>query len=161
MNEEYKKSVMNKENRLYNPTSATLLSFLIPGLGQFYENEPVKGIAFLLGSVASVAMVYVGSKPKTTYSCTPSSSDTCRNSSYTEPNSNALTTIGAISGIGILIWSMVDASRVAHVKNHYNHKQSEQKEQENKETSFLPQISPVLIQNNNQFLPGLGVNLTF
>ena len=40
-----------------NPTVATLLSFLIVGLGQLYNGQIFKGIAFFVGMVISIWLI--------------------------------------------------------------------------------------------------------
>ncbi|WP_435126767.1 zinc-ribbon domain-containing protein [Halobaculum sp. D14] len=45
-----------------NPFVAAALSLLVPGLGQFYNREPMRGLAFVAASIVSVlsALVLVG-----------------------------------------------------------------------------------------------------
>lgn len=45
-----------------NPTIAAVLSFLFAGLGQFYNGQPVKGVAFLGIQVLNIILIpmYIG-----------------------------------------------------------------------------------------------------
>jgi len=64
-----------------NPTVATLLSFFIPGVGQFYNGDSKKGGLMLGGEILSWLL--------------------------------AAFVIGIFGMIGIRIWSMIDAYKVA------------------------------------------------
>lgn len=64
-----------------NPLLAVLLSFFIPGVGQFYNNDPKKGGAMLGALVLSWILMVFG--------------------------------IGFLTGLGVWIWSMIDAYQVA------------------------------------------------
>ena len=44
--------------------TATLLSVILPGAGQFYAEEPAHGMAFLLGTAAAIGTgIAIGKKP--------------------------------------------------------------------------------------------------
>jgi hypothetical protein len=134
-----------------SPTVATLFSFLIPGLGQIYAGEYLRGTGFLLGNIATNIVALAGLQ-----GIGETKSSNCAYGCSSE--NSGLIGFGLLAGIGITIWSMVDASKVTHVKNFNKTKASQQ---ENKETSFLPQISPVLIQSQNQLSPGIGLLYNF
>ena len=84
-------------------------SFFIPGLGQMFEGEWVRGIMFLAaatslyaGTIANTEIVYddegkvLSSKPK-----------------------NAMASVCSIGQFAVSIWSIVDAVHVAKIKNMY------------------------------------------
>ena len=89
----------------FSPVLAGLCSFIIPGLGQMVSGEPGRGFGYLGGSVACYVTFVL--------SCVAA---TGTDSSYFAP------TMAIVSGIGLFavnISSIVDAVRVAKVKNMY------------------------------------------
>ena len=83
-----------------NPGLATAMSFLVPGLGQFYNEQPGKGISFFLCNVISIALVI-------------NAADNATRPYYEESN---IDTLGIIGLGGMFIsWgsSMVDAYETA------------------------------------------------
>jgi len=104
-----KKTTFSLANQMqYNsekkdPGTATILSFLIPGLGQFYNGDSGKGMGFLAGYVISYAVMTQRSTTGYYYSST------------TYPNAG-------IGALGILVcwgWSMGDAYGSAEEKNEH------------------------------------------
>lgn len=93
-----------------DPGTATILSFLLPGGGQFYNEEPGKGICFMLLYGAGMYMVYDGSLG--------ASKSVIIHGSY----GNGLTEMYAGCGISLVtwIWSMVEASSAANEINRRN-----------------------------------------
>ena len=92
----------------YSPSWAGVASFLIPGLGQGVTEEWGRGALFFLANVGLSAGSYV-----TYYGMTH----------YREPyKSNNTTYFIAISAVklAIDIWSIVDAVKIAKIKNMYN-----------------------------------------
>lgn len=95
----------------YNPTLAGLTSFLIPGLGQMISGETGRGAAFLGGFAGGAIMIIAGVNLSNTYT-------------ENEPGNEGsivlvagLVTVGLISMIGVDIWAVTDAIRVAKVNN--------------------------------------------
>ncbi len=167
MKSEYKKESLVKGMKQYSPTTATILSFILPGVGQMYAGEIGRGIGFLLGSLTATTAYVIGIMPQTQIiDCKSSYYNQCSNQSFTSANSPGLAILGLASSVGITIWSMVDASKVANVKNAYNIKKMEQEkakqEGAEKKSSFvLPQITPVVINHQNNYVPGVGVSFKF
>ena len=83
------------------------MSFLLPGLGQFYNGDNTKGVIQILGFAAGVGMMVAGSDT------TPD--DAYRWASNEEPSD--LATVGAITLLGFWAWSFIDAPISASNKN--------------------------------------------
>src|SRR3989442_16041906 len=52
-------NVMGTEGALKNPWISGILSGVLPGLGQFYNRQWLKGVGFLLGALVVVGMLVV------------------------------------------------------------------------------------------------------
>ena len=93
-----------------SPGVATLLSLVVfPGVGQFYNEESGKGVAFFAGGLIGIAMLIDGSKEEETYDYY---------SGYTTEEKNpSSATIGA--GIYLMSWifSGIDAYSSAKIIN--------------------------------------------
>ncbi|MFA9290508.1 MAG: hypothetical protein ACEQSF_04725, partial [Solirubrobacteraceae bacterium] len=58
--------------------------------------------------------------------------------------------------------SISDASQTANIKNFYINKKEKESTLENKTSLFSnPGLTPVVINNQNQLIPGLGLSLNF
>jgi hypothetical protein len=95
----------------YNPSVAGLTSFLIPGLGQMISGESGRGAAFLGGFAGGAIMIVAGVNLSNTYT----ESDPGNEGSIVIVA--GLVTVGLISMIGVDIWAVTDAIRVAKVNN--------------------------------------------
>ena len=91
----------------YNPSVAGVTSFLIPGLGQMLSGEGGRGAAFLVGDLACAVVYIVG----------VSSAAKDIDEGGTGGGGTVAMVIGGIGMLGIEIWSIVDAVRVAKVNN--------------------------------------------
>ncbi|MFA9290109.1 MAG: hypothetical protein ACEQSF_02655 [Solirubrobacteraceae bacterium] len=161
MKYEWEKAGSPKSSTRYDPTAGALLSFLVTGGGQVYAGETRRGILFFLGSVASTAVTIVGlspeSKPITCSSYCPGYVE----GTSTAANSLGVVFLGVAASIGIKIWSIADASKTADVKNYHLKKQNE-KTLESKTSLFSnPSLTPMVINNKKQLIPGLGLSLNF
>jgi hypothetical protein len=88
----------------YNPTTAGVCSFLIPGLGQIISGETGRGLAYLGGYIG--CMIAYGSGMSMLY--------------YDDEGiAIFLTIVGAAGALTVSISSIVDAVRVAKIKNMY------------------------------------------
>ena len=87
----------------YSPTGAGIESFFLPGLGQMIAGEGMRGVVFLTGATGCMVLLGVGM----TYAYTES----------TEENGGGLFLAGLLGYAVVDIWSIVDAVRVAKVKN--------------------------------------------
>ena len=172
----YEKAGSPKSSSPYKPTTATLLSLAFPGVGQIYAGETTRGIGFILGTLASsVVTVFSLSPQYINISCDASG---CIKTS--EPKSKELAVFGIVSAVALTIWSTLDANKVAHVKNYYKSKINTDSPNENIENIFEDEeerkqklekikqdlmnstsFSPIIIQNQNTIIPGIGINIAF
>lgn len=144
-----------ESNDPYNPIAAGLCSFFLPGLGQMISGEVGRGLGFLGGTVASsmvygvgVLMVFAGSNPY----------DGTINTALLATGS-VLAICGVASYITINIYGIVDAVRVAKVKNMY---MRDIRHLSSFELELSPYIQPVTIQSNNTMASvGLTLKATF
>jgi len=95
----------------YNPSVCGVTSFVLPGLGQMIANEPGRGVAFLGAAMGSMVIYSIGAAQATNVLDANYYSGTYNGEGLT------LMTIGLVSLIVVDIWSIVDAVRVAKVKN--------------------------------------------
>ena len=86
----------------YSPIWAGAASFLMPGLGQMVCDEVGRGIAFFAGEMALASAT-------ATFGYAAEYNETCA----------VLCIVSAIATIAVDIWSIVDATHVAKVKNMY------------------------------------------
>ncbi|MFN6379523.1 MAG: hypothetical protein ACK4WD_09615 [Flavobacteriales bacterium] len=87
----------------YEPIISGLASFFIPGLGQIYCDETMRGFKFLGGVVGSMFISISGA----VFLFISGGADL----------GYGLLIGGALMSTGIHIWSIIDAIRVAKVKN--------------------------------------------
>lgn len=106
-----------------DPTTAALLSLLITGGGQIYNEEPLKGGLMLAGSVVGAVLAIDGTNE---YDCDPE-----------EHCVPALLPIGLTTVLGLKLWSLVDAPAGARKWNR-NHPRS---------ASLSPAPSVVALRN--------------
>ncbi len=133
----------------YNPTIAGVASFLIPGLGQMISGEGGRGVGFLAGSFGSFIIFYVGAVERNNY---------INNGSGGSSSGTGLMLVGLGSAIGVEIWSVVDAVRVAKVNNLAF--------RANNKTSMDLKVEPFLmnigaLNNENYISTGLTLKMTF
>ena len=92
----------------YNPTTASVLSLVVPGLGQITSGEAGRGLLFLIpGVVAEV--VFFNAEEKFYQESIISKKK--------EYASQVI--ISGIAVIGLCVWSAIDAAHVAKVNNMY------------------------------------------
>ncbi len=91
----------------YNPSVAGITSFLIPGLGQMLSGEGGRGAAFLGGYLGCMVVYIIG------YSSAINDID----NGGTGSSGFGTMIVGSLGALGINIWSIVDAVRVAKVNN--------------------------------------------
>ena len=84
------------EPEYFNPSTAAICSYLIPGLGQIVAGEYIRGL--------SIGAATIGC-----FACCASSGDF----------SNETGVIFGVAALGLLAWGIYDAQRVAKVKNMY------------------------------------------
>lgn len=142
---------------LYSPAWAGILSFLVPGLGQGLDDEWGRAALFYLGNMTCVTVAmsqagrdfYITSDPDKIY-------DT-----YKNPGNQWILLGALVCAAGIDIWSIIDAVKVAKVKNMYY------QDLRDRQKSVSVSLSPFLIdatadtQNNTQMAAGLSLRLLF
>lgn len=95
----------------YTPSGAGIASFFIPGLGQMISGELGRGFAWLGGASAAYIVTGIGS--------TYTASAKYYHSQELGQAGMIIACIGLASMLTINIWSVVDAVRVAKVRNMY------------------------------------------
>ncbi|OGA25366.1 MAG: hypothetical protein A3I01_01340 [Betaproteobacteria bacterium RIFCSPLOWO2_02_FULL_65_24] len=89
------------ENKARNPWAAGVLSGVLPGLGQFYNRQWLKGVGFLLGILVVDGVLGVSSDMLEFVQ------------SRALPSSTAEFLFGSLIVLVIAIWSIADAARTA------------------------------------------------
>ena len=100
-----------QEGDPYYPGVSAMSSFILPGLGQFINGEPRKGVLYLLGTAISAGAFYTGYKK-------------FQDTREIEPGESVYRNRGRVLGWGglisqavLMIYSASDASKVAKRKN--------------------------------------------
>ena len=92
---------METKDATKNPWVAGILSGVLPGLGQFYNRQWLKGVGFLLGTLVVDAVLGVtASMLKFFQSGAP-------------PENTGLFLLGSLIVLALVIWSITDAARTA------------------------------------------------
>lgn len=133
---------------MYNPGLCGAASFLVPGLGQIVAGETGRGLAFLGGYVGSYVVFGVG------YVTLFSNTMTLNG----ESQGIGMMLMGAGAMVGIGIWSIVDAVKVAKVNNLYlrdKHRTSMI------DLQMAPYVSPVSSISPAHSSAGMSVRLSF
>lgn len=85
-----------------SPTTSGILSAIIPGAGQIYAGEAGRGIPFFLGYVGTSAIMIYGVTSM---------------SGFGSKGGGFFFIVGALTSTGIYVWNIVDAVKVAKIKN--------------------------------------------
>jgi hypothetical protein len=129
----------------YNPFTAGVASFFIPGLGQMMSGETMRGICFLGGVTAILVTTFVVSlsyleKPE-----------------LESAPAGPIMAAGFVGALCIDIWSVCDAVKVAKIKNLALRDRGK--------TSFnlniTPYINPSDINLGHKSSLGISLNITF
>jgi len=92
---------MGTEGASKNPWIAGILSGILPGLGQFYNRQRLKGVGFLLGTLVVDGVLGVtGGMIKFFQSGAP-------------PENTGQFLFGSLIVLALVIWSITDAARTA------------------------------------------------
>jgi hypothetical protein len=136
----------------YNPGVMSVCSFLIPGLGQMISGEIGRGFAWLGGAAGCWAVVGVGAVLEA-YGAMD----------VTNPK-NGLVVTGSIltilstHGLGAVeVCSIIDASRVAKVKNMYD----QDLRKRNYSLNLYPSVACINMSNGVQPTAGLTLAMRF
>ena len=99
----------------YSPGWMSVCSFIIPGLGQMISGEVGRGFGWLGGAAGCWALIGVGAGLEVYGAYNGDAPDTAM------VTAGSLLTLAAYIGLGAVeVCSIIDASRVAKVKNMYN-----------------------------------------
>jgi hypothetical protein len=126
----------------YNPSSMGLASAVMPGIGQIYEGENLRGFCFLGSSITMFAIkrYFV------------------RNRDYTLTFQDIIRQSNRIGQVLLRVWSGIDASRVAKVSNLASREKYKMTSQF-KILPYSPDYDPILPLNNDPV--GLTLLITF
>jgi hypothetical protein len=131
----------------YDPSTASLASVLIPGLGQMLSDEVGRGVGFLAGYSGCWIMYSIGLNSM--------SKDIINGGNGS--SGKTLAWISVFGAIGVNIWSAVDANRVAKVNNLAF--------RDKKLSSFNFAVEPYLANNQindkNSIQTGLSIKIKF
>lgn len=134
----------------YSPAWSGVASFIIPGLGQMISREVGRGFAWLGGTVGASIVTGVGSGLSSV--------------GYTEENQamfiagSVVTLVGALSIVAIDICAIVDAVRVAKVKNMY---EQDLKKLYSLDVELLPSVDYIKTANGTQPTAGFTLAMKF
>ena len=132
----------------YNPALCGVCSFLVPGLGQIVCGETGRGIAFMGGYIGCLVIAEAGAVQFT--------------NSYAYGNSGfsgtGMMLLGGFGMLGVYIWSIADAVKVAKVNNMYI--------RDLRKTSAIslelaPYVTQISVNNQNTSPVGLSMRVKF
>ena len=139
----------------WNPALMGVCSWIIPGLGQMITGEVGRGFAWLGGSLGCYVMMGIGSGLMTS-----SYYETANGEVYIESTSTAGTALVLTSCLSLLavnICAIVDACRVAKVKNMYD----QDLRRRNYSFEFHPSVNYIRTHNGFHPAPGLTFAMKF
>ena len=137
------------EGDRYSPGTMSICSFFIPGLGQMISGEVGRGFGWLGGAVGCWAVVGVGAGLEAVGAI---------NSNSGMAMAGSLMTIAAYLGLGAIeVCAIIDASRVAKVKNMYE----QDLKKRNYSLNLYPSVDYVKMANGVQPTAGLTLAMRF
>lgn len=95
-----------------NPWAAFFYSMLIPGGGQFYNDEGTKGLLMLTGAAAGIGYMVYGINDKqeeSSESITQTATSITFSSRYEESGNETAITVGLLVYLASSTWSLIDA----------------------------------------------------
>ena len=121
INKEYNyKAYQKSEIDPYKPGLSALASFIVPGLGQALSGEIVRGLCFFGGSVVCSAVIRSASNTYSSLAITDQDGTITGFTDEEKAGQCAVIMFGTLAcDIALSIWSCIDASHVAKVKNMY------------------------------------------
>ena len=141
---DYQDYVYNPDDK-YNPVLAGFASYIIPGLGHIYCNEPERGYKFMRAYGGAILVTVAGGITKIY------NDDLRKNNN---PIGDVILIAGALSAWGIQIWSSIDAVKISKINNLAL--------RDKKTTSLNLKLSPYFNQSYNGGLDkGLTICLQF
>lgn len=155
---QYKESLDDR----YSPVWSGVASFLIPGLGQMISNELGRGFAWFGGAVASTAVFCVGSGLTASAALIQQNPDMVED---TDINTSAYMTagtivslVGSLALLAVDVCAIVDAVRVAKVKNMY---EQDLRQKYSLDVQLHPTVNYVKTSNGVQPTAGFTLALNF
>jgi hypothetical protein len=94
-------NAMGTEGASKNPWIAGILSGVLPGLGQFYNRQWLKGVGFLLGTLVVDGVLGVSAGMIKFFQ------------SGAPPENTGQFLFGSLNVLALVIWSITDAARTA------------------------------------------------
>ena len=134
----------------YSPAGAGIASFFIPGLGQMISREVGRGFAWFGGAAAAYIITGVGG------TCVRSGQ--YYGASQLENTGAIIGLVGMVSLLTIDICAIVDAVRVAKVKNMY---EQDLRKKYTFDVDFHPSVNYIQTANGVQPTAGLTLALKF
>ena len=138
----------------YNPAISGVCSFLVPGLGQMIDGEVARGLGFLGGTTGCILLIGAGEIFFI---------ETIINGMEGE-NTRTPSTLGlacvfvGLGGYVVLdIWSIIDATHIAKVKNMYHQDYGKA----NFSLELRPYLEPMTIKNHVSVPVGLSLKVSF
>ena len=128
----------------YNPALMGVCSWIIPGLGQILSGEINRGLGYLGGAVGASVLAGVGGS--------------IFMSRGVESAAAICIAAGSLAYLAIDICAIVDASRVAKVKNLY---EQDYKRLNNYSLNIYPSVDYIVTSNGYQATSGLTLALKF
>jgi hypothetical protein len=131
-----------------NPAVAWVCSFLVPGIGQFYNGQPGKGVGHLLWYLGSYGVTMAGLN------------------AYADEDESQYAVMAIVGSASMLVcWivSQVDASRTAHNINEANNYIMSFNLSKKVNLALSPEVRPVYMPATNSIAPsyGAGIKLSF
>lgn len=133
----------------YRPGWAAALSFFVPGSSQLVMGETVRGILFFGGNVILSNIAEDSLRELNKVVSLDENNELVVSDMNTAKKELVILAASGIAGLGLAIWSSIDASRVAKVKNMYY-----------QNLHFAPAISFTPIQGGN-LQPTAGFALSY
>jgi len=159
-NAQYKSTTGPKKS----PAASFLLSFLLlPGAGQYYNGQPVKGTIQAVGAIAGAVMVIIEapSEEYVTYMYYDSYYDDYYERGYWKKTGNEALFIVGLSALGVMkLWSCIDAPVTSSRLNRergYTGLGRPQLLLEVKPSSVRHGGTPILLGENHQPKPGMNL----
>ena len=134
----------------YSPAGAGIASFFIPGLGQMISREVGRGFAWFGGAAAAYIVTGVGG--------VFAGSGQYYGEPQLENTGAVIGLVGMVSLLAIDICSIVDAVRVAKVKNMY---EQDLRKEYSFDVDFHPSVNYIQTANGVQPTAGLTMALKF
>lgn len=137
----------------YNPSVMGVCSWLVPGLGQMICGETGRGVGMLVGAVGSVAVTGAGAYMFMAYRKSPSGNK-INDANFVA--GSFMMAVGALALVSVDVCAIVDACRVAKVKNLYD-----QSWKKTTSMELRPYVDYIQMSDNLQPAAGVTFALKF